>query len=193
MAHKEAPIVSVLDLHRRETIATVDLPGGAEEIDISTDGKAFFVVTPMKTPRANPGPSKVVKIDAASKEIVAAVELEPTVVAIRTTAGGMVLAPEMYVGDGNQVDELFASQGGQVPGKLHVIDGETMKLLNMIELDRMSFTIRAQPRPVPYVANVGAGTVSVVDIDQGELVRSVDCTPSDRVGGTHGMSLISVS
>ena len=196
VSHKEAPFISVIDLHRRETAATVELPGGAEEIDIAADGKAVFVVTPLKTPRPilGPGPSSVVKIDVASNEIVGAVELDPTVVAVRTTVDGKVLASQMYPGDDPHVVELFSGERGGVEGKLHIIDGGTMTLLNTIDLERMSFTIRVSPDgSTAYVANAGSGTLSVVDLGRGEVVRSLDCTPNDQFGGTHGMSLISAA
>jgi YVTN family beta-propeller protein len=67
-----------------------------------------------------------------------------------------------------------------------------MGLLGSVELDRLSFTVRASPDGSrAYVANLGSGTLSVVDVERRRLERTIDCTPHERLGGTHGLALIS--
>lgn len=189
VSHKEGPLLSVLDLRARETVATIELPGGAEEVCISTDGSAVFVVTPWQTPPSTrpAGPSRVLRIDTASDAVSGEIELEPTLTAIRATSTGKVLVSQWCPGDPGPV---FA--GAQIPGALHVVDGATMALLGRVELDRLSFTVRASADgSTAYVANLGAGTLSVVDVERCLLERTIDCTPNDRLGGTHGLALIS--
>lgn len=191
VSHKEAPVLSVLDLRARETVATVELPGGAEEVCMSADGSAVFVVTPWQTPPASPpvGPSRVLRIDTTSNRVSGEIELEPTLTAIRATATGRVLVSQWCPGDPGPV---FA--GAQVPGALHIIDATTMALLGSVDLDRLSFTVRASPDGAhAYVANLGAGTLSVVDVERRRLERTIDCTPHARLGGTHGLALISAA
>jgi len=189
VSHKEAPLLSVLDLRARETIATVELPGGAEEVCMSADGSAVYVVTPWQTPPAKvpAGPSRVLRIDTASDRVTGEIELEPTLTAIRATSAGRVLVSQWCRGDPGPV---FG--GAQLPGALHIVDGATMGLLGRVELDRLSFTVRASPDgSSAYVANLGSGTLSVVDVERAELERTIDCTPHERLGGTHGLALIS--
>jgi DNA-binding beta-propeller fold protein YncE len=181
VAHKEAPLISVLDLQNRKTIATIPVPGGSEELDVSEDGRWVFAATPQQTPPAEPGPipSRLVRIDAETYEVTGAVELERSSVAVRTAPDGRVLVSKMNMSD------------PAATGKLWVIDGSTMSILGEVELDRMSFTIRvSRDSSTAYVANIGAGTVGVVDLHAYAVVRTLDCTPDPKFGGSHGLSLI---
>lgn len=188
VSHKEAPLLSVLDLRARRTVATIELPGGAEEVCMSPDGAAAFVVTPWQTPPASvpAGPSRVLKIDTASDRVVGEIELEPTITAVAATSTGRVLVSQWCPGDPGPV---FA--GAAVAGALQIVDGATMTLLGSVELGRLSFTVRASADgSTAYVANLGSGTLSVVDVERRRLERTIDCTPDPRLGGTHGLALM---
>jgi DNA-binding beta-propeller fold protein YncE len=78
VSHIEAPFISVLNLSERTAIGTVELPGGAEEIDISGDGRYLYTATPHQTTPApdNHPQSRLVKIDTATLQVVGSAELQ---------------------------------------------------------------------------------------------------------------------
>jgi DNA-binding beta-propeller fold protein YncE len=213
VTHKEQPMLSAVDLHRRQLIGTVELPGGAEEIDVSPDGRHVYTLTPQQTPPAEPGsaPSRLVKIDASRFEIVGEIELDAVVVALRVAPDGRVLVSRMHAYDESAVAAVQARsrrstddegvdaavKGGSrdpLRGSLDVIDPASMTIAATVELDRMSFTVRTSPdSSLGYVANAGTGTLSMVDLTNFRVIRTLDCTPDPKYGGTHGLALISLA
>ena len=47
LTHKDAPVISIIDLIARKQVGELPSPGGAEEIDCSPDGRWAFAATPM--------------------------------------------------------------------------------------------------------------------------------------------------
>ena len=190
VTHKEDEVLSVLDLANDRLLDIVRLPGGAEEVALSPDGRWVFVVTPFQRPiPSQPRGAKLIKIDARSLSIVGETELPCVIHSVRATSDGRVLVSQMYaLPEAGDTPGSFTHVAPD-PGKLFVIDGRSMKVLGMVTLDRMPFTIRVAPdSSTAYVANTGSGTLSVVDLHTYAVVRSVACTP-DR-GGTHGLALL---
>jgi YVTN family beta-propeller protein len=187
-SHKDAPFISVLDLHARKAVATVPLSGGAEELDLSVDDRYLYVVTPHQTTpaQADHPPSRLVKIDTDTLNVVAEVPLQPANSAVRAGHAGAI-----YVSRMTPTGRPF----GSAPGALHVIDGTTMTLRATIPLDRESFTIREAPdgRTV-CVSNGASDTVSVVDVETLDVIRTLTVTRQDETplpfGGTHGLAFV---
>jgi YVTN family beta-propeller protein len=184
VSHKEAPFISVLNLSERTAIGTVELPGGAEEIDISGDGRYLYTATPHQTTPAldNHPQSRLVKIDIATLQVVGSAELQRANSAVRVGANGLVYVTKM-----TPTGRRF----GSVRGALHVIDADEMTIRDTIPLDIESFTIREAPDGETVgVANGGSGTVSVIDLTALELARTLTVTPNPDFpfSGTHGLS-----
>jgi DNA-binding beta-propeller fold protein YncE len=195
VSHKEGTVLSVLDLPRRALLDTIPVGGGAEEVDCSADGRWVYVVTPLQT---RPAPTRtdsarLLKIDSHTLKITGELELEPTVVAVRAAAGDRVLVSQMYpTATGDAIRTMYSGVGQEhVPGKLLVIDSASMSIVHSVIVDRMAFTIRVSADgSTAYVANLGAGTVSVIDLNAGCINGTLMCTPDERHGGTHGLALL---
>ena len=181
VAHKEAGFVSVVDLESRTVADTIDLPGGGEEIDVSPDGSAVYIATPVIDRALDEDiarRSALAKIDVASGAVVTSLPLTPSNHALRVTADNRVL-----------VAQMIDFHGGP-HGYLHVVDGDSMKLLGSVALQGLPFTVRATPdSSTAYVANFGSGTVSVVDLERIAVVDVWDST-AGAAPGLHGMCLV---
>jgi DNA-binding beta-propeller fold protein YncE len=80
--------------------------------------------------------------------------------------------------------------GGATKGTLKVLDPTGSKLIATVQLDRMPFTIRIAPdSSTAYVANFGAGTISVVDLTTYTVISTWESSPDPVLGGTHPMCL----
>lgn len=90
VAHKEAPILTVIDLVGQRVEATIEVPGGAEEVDAAPEGDYVYSVTPrmpvevdlasghfFRPERKDGDPApRVVKIDVETNAVVAEIEFE---------------------------------------------------------------------------------------------------------------------
>jgi DNA-binding beta-propeller fold protein YncE len=187
VSHKEAPMISVLDLSSRKVVGAVDLPGGAEEVDISPDGRWIFAATPHQTAPApeTHSPSRLVKIDASTLEVVGDIELPSANSALRVGNHGNV-----YV---SQMTPVWGKMGDS-RGALHIVDSDSMSLTASVQLDLESFTIREAPDGATVcVANLVSGTINVVDLAESRVIRTLECSRDKEspLGGTHGLSFVS--
>lgn len=186
VSHKEAPFVTALDLTARSVLGTVELPGGAEEVDLSPDGRYLYAPTPHQTTPApdNHATSRLVQIDTATLTVVGSVRLERANSALRVGADGTVYVTRM-----TPTGRPFGTE----PGALYVIDPTTLTVRGAIPLGRESFTIREAPdgRTV-CVANGASGTVSVVDLATLTVARTLTVTPNPDLpfSGTHGLAFV---
>jgi YVTN family beta-propeller protein len=200
IAHKEAPVISVIDLIERRLVGTISSPGGTEEIDCSPDGKAVFVVTPNVAPFA-PGASRqdvdaaytgtpkarVLKIDTLSDQVVGEVDLsglvDGIVFALCVSSTGLLTVCEW----------AFPKplDGGVARGRILIIDGRTMTFVGSVLGDEQPFTTRFSPDgSTAYVANAGTGSVSVIDIETRSVVAVLDNNIGGNFGGTHGLCYV---
>ena len=82
-AHKEAGSLTVVDLGAGAVAGSIPCPGGAEEVDVSPDGRFAYAATPLmavdvnvKQGRSTAGhparhaASRVLKIDLATRAVV---------------------------------------------------------------------------------------------------------------------------
>ncbi|GAA1870669.1 hypothetical protein GCM10009836_59160 [Pseudonocardia ailaonensis] len=194
VAHKEAPVVSVVDLRSRTQLGEIASAGGAEEVDCSPDGRFAFVATPMMSlvvnvskgqltkaepPPGTPSP-RLLKIDTATDEVVGQREFDEYLSALRVTPDGRVLVTEFRFGD-----------AGPVAGRVHVVDPETLELLASVEVDELPFTTRfSADGGTAYVANLKTGSVSVIDLGTYSVRARLDNNIGPGFGGSHGMALV---
>jgi DNA-binding beta-propeller fold protein YncE len=193
VTHKEAPQVSFVDT-RTHAARVVALPGGAEEIDVSADGRWIYLVTPRfgsdadlaELLAADPGRpvSRVVKIDAQTGEVVAAVGFDHYNVGLHVSMDNTVLVTSRKV-----VDAQPAPGGPARPGGLlHVVDGEEMTLTGSVVVGPQPLTVRTSAdSATAWVSSLGRGLVSVIDLATRTTVAELAGNDSEAVGSTHGL------
>jgi YVTN family beta-propeller protein len=195
-AHKEAESLTFVDLEARAAVGTLPCPGGAEEVDISPDGRFAYVATPLMAVEVNvsqgalnrrplqPGDPRprVLKIDLASREVVAELELDEVLCALATTPSGDLLVGEVLFPDPDDPDATPRD------GRVHLVDTETMTVRATYPTGDFPFTTRTSPDgSTAYVANLKSGTVTVVDLLGDRVVATLDHHSGTGFGGTHGL------
>lgn len=135
---------------------------------------------PPEVPRPH-----LLKIDTSTDESVGRLEFDDYLAALRVGPDGLVLASEFRFPGPDDGP-------GPVHGRVHVVDGATMRLLGSVDVDSLPFTTRLSPDgATAYVANVGTGTVSVIDVASRTLRATLENQRSDAVlAGTHGMCVV---
>ncbi|WP_432182400.1 YncE family protein [Streptomyces sp. NBC_00063] len=208
VSHKEAPFISIVDPVGGRVIGTVELPGGAEEIDASPDGRWVFVNAPMQpcefdksakqmfkgdvSPGA-PAP-RLVRIDTRTHEISAELEFDDYNSGIRVAADNSVVIshmelPSRPVGVGSS----DTAGGGSAPlmGKVIVVDGTKMQMTGEVAVGPMPLTVRTSPDSRrAWCASLGDGYVYVIDLDTLKVLDRLDNNADAPVGATHGMCLV---
>ncbi|GAA4659677.1 hypothetical protein [Gordonia humi] len=202
VAHKEGVQVSVVDLAAREVVGAIPVPHGTEEVDCSPDGRFAYVATPImkvlnnvsqgamnRLPAAEGDPpTQLLKIDAATHEIVGSIDFEGIVCAVRVAPDGSVMVSEMLFPEPDEEDP------GEVPGQVHLIDADTMTRRFQVQAGELPFTIRFSPDgATAYVANLKSGTVTVVDVPARAVVHTIEQHVGAKMGGSHGMAVVPVS
>jgi DNA-binding beta-propeller fold protein YncE len=204
VAHKEAPIISVIDLVGRRLEGTIEVPGGAEELDAAPEGDFVYAVTPRMrvevdvasghffrpAPDASYPSPRVVKIDVQTNEVVDEIELDDYQMCIRVGAGGRVYTSCMNNPErpGPEVDLATMPRN---EGLMKIIDATDMSLVGSVPVDPIPMTIRVAPdNSVAWITSLGTGRVAVVDVENQKAVDHLDNNAGGAYGGTHGMVLI---
>lgn len=199
VAHKEAPLLSIVDLVERREIATVACPGGAEEIDFDAAGDFVYVATPLMNVTVNvtqgalnrrptvagdPAP-RLLKIDARTGTVVGSLDFDEIICALTVAPNGEVLVSEMHFPAADDATPAPA------PGQLHVVDPLTMTRRAAVPAGELPFTIRCSPDGgTAYVANLKSGTVSVVDLATFDVTATWENNVGVKLGGTHGLCYV---
>jgi DNA-binding beta-propeller fold protein YncE len=202
VSHKEAPAITVVDLHARRELARIPSAGGAEEIDCSPDGRHVFVAAPTMSlennvsigqlnkatpPPGTPDP-RVLKIDTERNEVVGRIDFTEYVSALRVAPDGRVIVSEMRFPEPGQ------PSAGPVDGRVHVIDPDRMELLATITGEDLPFTVRCSPDSrTAYIANLKTGSVTVLDLDTYQVLATLDNNIGPGFGGTHGLCYVPAS
>lgn len=199
VTHKDAPVISVVDLVARRQTGTIASPAGAEEIDCAPDGRYVYAATPMmslivnvsqgqlnkRTPDPGTPDPRVLKIDTTTDEIVGQLDFDEYVSAIRVAPDGRVIVSEM------RFPEVGEPASGPVAGRVHVIDPDAMVLLATIEADELPFTVRCAPDgATAYVANLKTGSVTVIGMDDYSVIATLDNNIGPVFGGSHGLCYV---
>jgi DNA-binding beta-propeller fold protein YncE len=204
VTHKEAPVISVVDLINRRLEGTIEVPGGAEEIDAAPEGDFVYAVTPRMPvdvdlgsghffrPKRNPGDPlpRVVKIDVETNSIVDDIEFDNYQMGIRVGGGGMLFVSSMNNRErpGPDVDLRSLPRSN---GVLNIVDTSAMSLVGVVPVDAMPMTVRISPdNSRAWVANLGSGRVTAVDVEARRRVGDLDNNAGGAYGGTHGMAFI---
>ncbi|MFC5947557.1 YncE family protein [Pseudonocardia lutea] len=205
VTHKEAPIISVVDLVERTLVASIEVPGGAEEIDASPDGDFVYAVTPrMKVDvdlggsghffrpeltASEPAP-RLVKIDVATNEIVGEIAMADYQIGLRAGHDGVLYSTCMNNMErpGPEVDLKALPRND---GLLNIVDTKDMSLVGSVPVDALPMTTRVtQDNTTAWVASLATGRVTVVDVRAQQRVGDLDNNAGGAYGGTHGMVLV---
>lgn len=185
--NKTSPFISILDLENERMLGKIAVPGGVEEPAISLDGKFAYFPTPglsLGPPPVNP---RILVIDTTTNEVVKELSLDIGAVSIHITSGGKIMV-------GKYRFELNAASGAPVAkeGRLALYDPEKYALLGETEIGVLPLTLRSTADgSTGFVANIGAGTVSVVDLLSMKVVKMLEIdtkpTATGALQGAHGM------
>lgn len=197
LAHKEYDAISVLDLRKRQVITEIPTRGGCEEIATSPDGRWAFAATPKMSLTLNlargeitpvtplPGAPKptLIKIDTVTNTIVGRVEFQDLIAAVWVSSEGKVFVTE-FVFLGPDV-----ASDGPTPGRINIVDGESLTVLHSVECDELPFTTRTSPDGKrAFVANLKTGTVTVIDVDAGRRIATLESNVGKKMGATHPLA-----
>ncbi|MCB1293806.1 MAG: hypothetical protein KDB67_03875 [Gordonia sp.] len=198
-AHKEAGSLTVVDLGAGAVAGSIPCPGGAEEVDVSPDGRFAYAATPLMAVDVNvkqgafnrrpPGPgtppSRVLKIDLATRAVVGELAIDEVLCALRVAPDGDVLVGEVFFPDPEDPDAT------PVPGKVHHVDTSTMTIRASYTAEDFPFTIRCSPdASTACIANLMSGTVTVVDLITDTVTGTIAHHAGGGFGGTHGLAWI---
>jgi DNA-binding beta-propeller fold protein YncE len=177
VTHKDAPHLSIVDTSAFTLAGTLHLPGGAEEVDVSPDGRWVFVVTPRfeRSPERR-GPSRLVTIDTFTDRIVDSLEFAHYNVGVHVAADLTVLVTSTEVAAESVAssDEASRTRPG---GIVSIVDGNTMRL-------------RAPDSGTAWVASLGTGNVTVIDLGRLAPVAELECARDAGVRSAHGLCVV---
>ncbi|GAA3528999.1 YncE family protein [Amycolatopsis ultiminotia] len=204
VTHKEAPIISVIDLVGRRLEGSIEVPGGAEEIDAAPEGDFVYAVTPRMPvevdlasghffrPEPQPGDPvpRIVKIDVETNAVIDEIQFGNHQMGIRAGCDGRVYASSMNnrVRPGPEAD---LSALPRTDGVLNILDATDMSLVGTVTVDALPMTIRVSPdNATAWVASLATGRVAVVDVAGRRRIADLDNNAGGSYGGTHGMVLV---
>ena len=176
--NKTAAFISILDLENDRMIGKISVPGGVEEPAISIDGRFAFFPTPSMQFGQQPEDPKVLVIDTTTNEIVKTVPLDLGADSVHVTSQGKIMVGKYQFGK---------------EGRLALYDPESYALLGETEIGLLPLTLRSTfDGATGFVANIGAGTVSVVDLSSMKVLKTLEVDTEPTTGGAlqgaHGMA-----
>lgn len=186
--NKTAPCVSVIDLKSWKLIKQIPV-AGSEELDISPDGRFVYVPTPSASFDKDPVEPCIKVIDTKTDEIVESVPLELGPSTVHVTTKGTILVGQYRMQSGSTTNML------PKPGKVGAFDPETFELLGEVDVGLYALTIRSTADgSVAFVANILGGTVTVIDLDRFEVLRTLEVDTvrganKKALQGAHGMAV----
>jgi len=158
IVNKSDATVSFIEAADGERVATVEVGAGPHEIAASPDGR-LAVATNYGT-RGEPG-STLSVIDVTKREVVRTIDLAPY-----HRPHGIQFFP-----DGRRAVVTCEQEK-----KLVVVNVETGEVERAIDTDQeISHMVALGPKARrAFVANIGSGSVSVIDLARGELVKVIE-------------------
>ena len=149
--NKNDPFVTVVDLKTLTVASKISVPGGTEGIAVSPDGKRVIVMA-----HTEPG---LVVIDPAKDTIVDRIALQSQ----KTSAYKAYFSP-----DGKRL--LTMNLGSSVINIFNAADLRGPQRTAVVGKDPMGFAFSADGKTA-LSANHGDGTVSVIDLEKGQVVQ----------------------
>jgi YVTN family beta-propeller protein len=165
--NKSDDTVSLLDVASKKSVATIPTGAGPHEVAVSPDGRMAVVCNYGS--QAAPGNSLTV-IDVPGRKVLRTIDLQE----FRRPHGAAWLR-------GNEV--AITTEGSK---DLHIVDVASGKVTATIKTDQNGshMVALAPKRDRAFVANIGSGTVSAIDLKQKRLIANI---PSGE--GTEGIDV----
>src|SRR6266403_1702994 len=152
-ANVGAGSVSVLDLAKRNLVATIPVAKKVQRISMSPDGLRVFTHD-QDAPR-------IAVIDTATNKITKWIELPSPAYASEATPDGRWLLAL-----------------GMVANRLFVVDLQTLKVVRSLEVPTRSSEILIRPGgDIAYISGTGAGKIAVLDLRAWEMQQPIELTP----------------
>jgi YVTN family beta-propeller protein len=190
--NKDATFTSVLDVANEKMVGKIDSLEGTEQPGINKEGTRAYFPTPglgLGKPPSQ-APPAIDVIDTAADKVVRKIPMAHIPTAVHVTSQGKILAGQV----------IFDSSNPPRPSKgrlaVYRSEAEDYSLQGMIELDSLSLTISSSPDGRhAFVANMFAGTVSIIDTDTLEIKRTLEVDTVKRqdkqfLQGAHGLALL---
>jgi DNA-binding beta-propeller fold protein YncE len=190
--NKEAGFISVIDLVNEKMIGKIDVPGGCEQPGISRDGKyAYFPTPTVGVALAHNSPEYAIKvIDTSLDQIVKSIPLDTGALTIHVDKQDRLLLGQYCF------EKASSGEVKHQKGKLLVLSPEDFKEISSYPTDVCPLTLFSSPDGKrAFAANIFSGTVTVVDLDNQKVERTLDVDTVKPHGkgmlqGAHGLALI---
>lgn len=156
VANKSEATLSFVDLDSGEVVATLPTGDGPHEVAVSPDGETAVVAD---YGRQSPGNTLTV-VDVADAEVVRTIDLGE-----HRRPHGLLFLP-----DGERV--VVTVEASKAVAVVNVTSGEVEKVVETGEEVSHMVALDAPGRHA-YVANIGSGSVTVLDLESGKKLGSV--------------------
>jgi YVTN family beta-propeller protein len=143
--------VSVLDLQARRILAQISTGSGTEGISLSPDDRHVYTSSVYI--------NEIVKIDARTLQVVQRARM-------RNCLGAVRVVPTPV--DGRTLVVNCADNG-----RVLLVDAGTLNVTHEIPVGTLPIGIAVPDDRFAYAANMGADTISVIDIRRGVVVRTI--------------------
>jgi YVTN family beta-propeller protein len=156
VANKAEATVSLIDLGSGEVVRTLPAGDGPHEVGISPDGRFALV---SNYGRRGEGGDSLTLIDVRMAEVVKTIPLAPY-----SRPHGV-----------EWIDERHAAVTVEADRALAVVDVESGEVVSAIDTDQdVSHMVALGPGGQrAYVANIGSGSITVIDLDEGKRIRNI--------------------
>ncbi|KAF2805171.1 putative surface layer protein [Mytilinidion resinicola] len=184
-----SPFVSVLDLEREQLAKKIPVTGSNQGA-VSRDGRFAYFPTPSAQMKLEVPPTIEV-VDTSTDEIVKTVPFDEGILAVHVTARRKILVAVYRLEEGASAAALKPR-----PGRLVVLDATSLERVGEVEVGKFPLALKSSPDGLTgYVANVFGGTVTVVDLAEMAVRRTIEVDTTPRADkafhqGAHGMALI---
>jgi len=179
-ANKESPFVSVVDVASGRESARIVVPS-SEGIAALGDGRRVVVAGPMLGSEMDAAVSGLRVIDTTVGVVTEVIETDVPVQAVHATSGGLLLVSTMP-----SAQALPDGIPAVLDGVLQIYDAQTLALRAELPIGAGALTVRSSADgSQAFVANIGSGTVDVIDLVASRIVRT------DLIGaGAHGLAVV---
>lgn len=185
--NKDGGFISVIDLENEQLIKKIDAPAGNEQPAMSKDGRFAYFPSPTITVGMQEGYKdlSITVIDTSTDEIVHHIPVAHQPLGTHVTANDLLL-----VG-------LHTPAGAE--GRMLIIShhGDGFREIGAVPVGHGPLTLTSDADgKTAFVAGTFAGSVTIVDLEKVEVVRTLEVDSVRRQDkemhcGAHGMAIIS--
>jgi DNA-binding beta-propeller fold protein YncE len=157
-ANKESRFASVVDLKAGALKAQIPMPGGSEDVELSSDETRLFVSS-----REDP---VLHVIDTATDEECDRLELDDVPGRLHMTTDGKLIVTHFHF--------PYQTNGKLEAGRISIVDPESLEQVRSMTVGRGPVDLTSSPDgKLGYICNAQSGTVYEIDLDAMDIRRSV--------------------